>query len=132
VPSDETMFGMAEDHLPDEAIVVRGGMMGSPSLRSNAGVSSAELGIWAISVWAYPEQTAEEVAEEARRVDEVALPQGKLRFSMAGRIRSAGYDLIATNQRGHYSLVVPAEPTEAVWDDLRSIFDETCRNPVAR
>jgi hypothetical protein len=129
---DETMSSMTEDQLPDQAIVVRGGVMGSPSLRSNAYGSYEELGLWALSVWSYPDMEPEEVAEEARRVDEMALPQGKLRFSTAGRIRSEGYELIATNQRGHYSLVVPEEPDEAVWEDLRSIFDETRRNPVAR
>lgn len=126
------MLVMTSDELPDGAIVVRGGIMGSSSLRSNAYGSHEELKLWAISVWSYPNMEPEEVAEEARRVDEMALPQGKLRFSTAGRICSEGYELIATNQPGHYSLVVPEEPDEAVWEDLRSIFDETCRNPVAR
>jgi hypothetical protein len=130
---------MSEDNpavppLPENAQVVRGGIMGSKSLESNAYGSKADpsCGLWALSVWSYPGMEGEEVAEEARRVDPEALPQGKIRVSTAERIRSAGFELVATNQRGHYSLVVPPEPEEPIWDDLREIFDEPIPNPVRR
>lgn len=132
VPLDGTMYGMAEQELPDDAIVVRGGLMGTTSLEANAYGSHAECGIWALSVWSYPNMTLEAVAEEARRVDPDVLPQGKIRAATAGEIRARGYELVATNQRGHYSLVVPPKPGAGVWEDLREIFDDPILNPVRR
>lgn len=120
---------MAEQGLPDDAIVVRGGLMGTVSLESNAYGSFEECGMWALSVWSYPDMTADEVVEEAHRVDGEALPNGKIRSARAGTLREHGYELVATNQRGHYSLVVPPTPGSAVWEDLREVFDDPMPNP---
>jgi hypothetical protein len=121
-----------EDGLPGEALVVRGGIMLSRDLRRNAEFSSKIIGIWAVSVWAYPDMTVEEIVRKARLVLEGALPQGQLCSCSAGGIRDAGLRLVATEDEGHYSLVVPENPDEAVWQNLRHIFGPPFPNPVAR
>lgn len=125
------MHLMTEQGPPDDALVVRGGLMSSTSLESNAYGSHAdpECGLWAISVWSFEGLSPVEIVREARKYEPRALPQGKLRVSTAGRIRSADYGLVATNLPGHYSLVVSPEPDEAIWEDLREIFDEPIPNP---
>jgi hypothetical protein len=122
------------DALPDGALVVRGGVMGSGSMLRNAETSFADpgCGLWSLSVWSYPDMTADEIVREAKQVMPETLPQGKIRVSTVGKLRSAGFELVAMPERGHYSLVVPPEPGEPIWDHLRELFDEPIPNPEPR
>ena len=82
-------------HLPDDAVVVRGGLMLRGDLMASAEDHAAENdGVYAISVSSWPDMTAEEIAlrvKENRGADRNPLGHGKIRESAVGRIYGAAH-----------------------------------------
>jgi hypothetical protein len=130
-------------HLPDDAVVIRGGQMRRrQDLIDAAETCQEKLGFPGLSVYSWP--TARSAGEVAFRVKAVRdrtgkkiLMNGDLRKSTAGRIRNAGtakrhpFSLVKTGEdEEHYTLRLPSPTTSRDWDLLDQIFDGPEINPV--
>src|SRR5450755_2070697 len=120
-------------HLPDDAVVVRGGEVTRRSLEKSARLYEASYpGEYALSFWSWPQLSADDIALRA------AMPHPRYRKSTAGRIRNLAVsdgrplDLVRTGPRdGHYTLRLPAPPTDDDMDALRGAFDPSQPNPAS-
>jgi hypothetical protein len=107
--------------------------MSARTMQVSAAKAKLDEGAHTLSSWSFPGLDAPGVARAAKEVDPTTLPHSVIRASTAGRIRAAGYELVATDpQPGHYSLMLPDPPTDDDWAALNSIFGEPQPNPVAR
>lgn len=111
-------------HLDDEAIVVRGGVMLSGDLKTNAEThNGVHRGEWALSVGAANDLDAREICDQA-----TFIRNKQVRLSTVGAIRSLGFDVRPSGRFPHADLHLDREPDEELWAELRSVFD----NPIRR
>jgi len=115
----------SDDALPDDAFVVRGGVMNVRDLEVGAYTHYDMTGDYALSVFCVPGSTVEETAIVAER------PNAQIRVSTVGRIRGAGYEVtLSEPPPGHSDLHLPSPPSDADWDTLRAhVFDPPIPNP---
>jgi hypothetical protein len=125
-----------DEDLPDDAIVVKGGLISNPEkLRGDALDCYAKLEVrgeepvHGVSVCSLPDCTADEIA---RAVGTFRLPQTQMRVSTVGQLELYGYLVVPSGQYGHATLIFPGSPTEGDWENLQQIFDDPVDNPVAR
>lgn len=123
-------------HLPEDAIVIRGGEMRIRDMMTSAETYEAEHpGEYGLSFWSWSGLTADQIA---CRVGTRLLPHPVLRKCTAGRIQgmipSDGRPLVLVKTRGpgHYTLFLPSPPTEEDYEDLSARFDPPQQNPVAK
>jgi hypothetical protein len=110
--------------LPDDAIVVRGGVMLTTDLATNLQVYNQMYpGQWGISVACEPNSAADDLAQRAPFRNRL------MRVSTVGAIRGLGHDVVATGTPPHATLMLAQEPTEEDWEALRSVFSEPEANP---
>jgi hypothetical protein len=113
--------------LPDDTIVLRGGVMEARDLQVNAFTHYDEVGEYALSVFAVPGADLETTARVADR------PNAAVRVTTAGRIRAAGYEVVSSEPpAGHADIRLPNPPTDADWETLRAVFDDPIPNPHRR
>jgi hypothetical protein len=113
------------DRLPDDAVVVRGGLMLPADLVVSAQSHFDAEGFYALSVYCVPGMTADEIAVGAK------LSYSKVRVSTVGRIRSMGYNIVGSpGPPGHADLVLPTPPTDHDWTALERVFDPPGPNPA--
>jgi hypothetical protein len=118
---------VADERLPDEAYVVRGGLMESSTMLTNAEVHNLEHpGEWAISVACLLDTPPGTIGERS------PYPGRWMRVSTVGAIRSIGHDVVRAGREPHANLVLGCEPSEEVWDQLRSVFDAPAEKPPHR
>ena len=117
---------MAEEPLPDVALVVRGGTITPEGVKRAADLHPQ--GYWGISVQAAPAMSAATLARVGR------IPHGTVSVSTVGRISAVGvgFDVVPTSGVGrHCTLVVPSRPVSDA--DARAVcqaFDLPIPNPV--
>ncbi len=102
--------------------------MASEKLRVNVEThyhDPATRGEWAMSVAAI---AGLDHIEIVRRV--WAIKQRVYRMALAGDLMNAGYPVIADGPK-HALVMLPPEPDEPVWSDLRRVFADTHPNPFA-
>ncbi len=110
--------------LPDDAVVVRGGMMASQFLFEAVQDHTDDFpGELALSVASVPGLTADEIAEVAWFVN-----QGKMRATTAGNLKAAGYGAEVDGEP-HALVILPREPDEQMWEELRQVFGDLRPNP---
>jgi hypothetical protein len=114
----------AEQQLPDDAVVVRGGTMQSRDLDRNAADHHDEFpDEWAISVWS------------ARGVDVDGLTQRapirnpQICVCTVGALREIGHETAPSDEFPHADLKLRDEPSEALWEELREVFGGPTENP---
>ncbi len=124
------------DCLPDEAVVIRGGKMGSQNLFEHVQTTHGEIGKWAMCVASYPNYDADEIANE--------MPyRGKhIMASTVGRLRNEGFEVIPDyDPEGgyvHALIELPVDPAddpgadfwESMWEKLRGCFNPPQSNPA--
>ena len=117
--------GVSLDRLPDDSVVVRGGLMLPADLALGAQSHFDSERFYALSVYSIPGMTAHEIAAG------VPLRHSKIRASTVGRVRSAGYDIVSSpGPPGHADLVLPTPPTDHDWSTLDRVFDPPQLNPA--
>jgi len=107
-------------------VIVRAGVMAADSIRRTASDSFADYGAYLVSVEAVLEGTVDEVCRSSPRIGE---RYGRIRLSTVGRLRSAGFPLLATFERPHFDIVLPGTE-DAVIAGLERCFDEPVPNPA--
>lgn len=126
--------------LPDEAVVIRGGLMARDGLIASARrYADQNEGIYGITLWSWPGLTAGEIAQRVKEDHAQGrnpVGHGQLRWSTAGVIREAmsagrAFILKKTGQDGHYTLTFPSEPSDGDWDRLEKMFGPPEPNPAA-
>ncbi len=117
--------GVPRDRLPDDSVVVRGGLMLPTDLALSAQSHFDTEGFYALSVYSIPGMTVHEIAVG------VPLRHSKIRASTVGRVRFAGYDIVSSpGPPGHADLVLPTPPTDHDWSTLDRVFDPPELNPA--
>jgi hypothetical protein len=116
------------ERLPDEAVVVRGGLLSSESMDTSVNTHFDEFGEYALSVSCRPGLTADGIAQEA------GIPHPKLRESTVGAIRAIGYDVLASEQHGpaHAEVAFSYPPGDADWEALQGVFGPARPNPARK
>jgi hypothetical protein len=90
-------------------------------------------GIYALSFWSWPDLTAAQIAQ---RVGADTLPHGVIRTCTAARIRSmvvsdgVPLELTASDEDGHYDVILPSPPTDDDLDLFDQTFDPAQPNPA--
>jgi hypothetical protein len=117
-----------EEGLPDEAVVVRGGVMNPKDLEVSAHSHFDEFGAYALSVHSRAEMSADEISAFA------GIPHGKIRETTVGALRGAGYSVVPSEQHGpaHADLQLPYPPSSSDWQALDDAFSEPRPNPTRR
>lgn len=112
--------------LPDDAIVVRGGLMCSETLDDN--IRSHErlypddpptLSVAAHSTW--------DLATIASAA--LFIPHPRICVSTAGAIRALGHDVVPSGREPHCNLQLCAPGSDLLYTDLRAAFSEPMDNP---
>ena len=114
-----------EEPPDDTVVIIRAGVMASESVRRTARDAFEDFGLYLVSVEAVLEGTIETTCRTSPRIGDL---YGKIRLSTAGRLRGAGFVLLATFNRPHYDVALP-ELTDAVIDRLDGCFDAAVPNP---
>lgn len=113
------------DRLPDDSVVVRGGLMFPADLARGVQSHFDTEGVYALSVFSAAGRTADEIAIA------VPLPHPKIRTSTVGRVRVAGYDVVSSpGPPGHADLLFREPPTDDDWRTMDRIFDPPRANPA--
>lgn len=124
------------ESLPDEAVVVRGGVMTTvQTLRSTVERCFRDEGMYDISVWASAELDADSIARSVRERDPSCehLPHKRMQTASVGDIRNVGADVLLTEPpEGHHSIRFDACPTDDQLEALIQAFDPPQDNPAAR
>jgi hypothetical protein len=116
----------AETTLPDEAVVVRGGLSTPETLHKSALAHFDEKGVFALSVRSRPPMSAEELA----RVDPPML-HPRMRATTVGVLRRAGYDVIPDEPPpAHALIMLPGVPADDDYVTVSAIFGEPTSNPA--
>lgn len=112
-----------EEPPPDETVVVRAGQMSTDNVRRSASRFFDEHGVYALSVFAALDHPIDELCR-----DRVLVRYGVIRTSAFGVLRAAGFALLPSLRRPHFSIVLPdLEP--ATVDRLSACFGGPAPNP---
>lgn len=117
----------AEQPPDDAAVVLRAGVMNPGNIRRSAERTFAIYAVYGISV----EGVIERTVLEACRTSERIAGYRQIRLSTFGRLRSAGFALLATFDHPHFTLVL-ADLSEVTVARLGKSFDEPIANPGRR
>lgn len=110
----------------DDAVVVRGGVMGTDTLQRNAQehfASPLTPDEWALSVSSLPGATHDEIVAEATEI-----VQRKYRVAIAADLFAVGF-VVVEDDPPHALLLLDAEPTDETCELLRTLFIEEFTNP---
>lgn len=124
------LFSLRGEEPPqDDVVVVRAGMNGlSPETVTRAAQRSVQsFGFLGISVWLVLDEPLEDLCA---KLDEIRR-YGQIRVSTVGRLRTAGFPLLATGQRPHFDIVLP-DLAEVTLLRLETAFAEAQPNPGRR
>jgi hypothetical protein len=122
-----TLIALRGEEPPDDAIVViRGGQNGltAETLRRTAMAAHREFGFYGVSVFLALDLS---VAELCASMDFLRR-YSQIQESVAGRVRAAGFALLAAEARPHFDIVLP-DLEDRTLDRLRSCFDDPRPNP---
>lgn len=113
----------SEDPPGDDVMIVRAGQMTTDTVRRSTSKFFEEHGIYALSVFATLDHPVEELCR-----DHVLARYGSVRTSTFGTVRAAGFALLPTLRRPHFSVVLP-DLDSTTLDRLSSCFSEPVPNP---
>lgn len=113
---------------PDDAVVVlRAGVMSPVSIRRSAERTFELYAVYGISVEAIVQGSVLEACRKSLRVGRYS----QIRLSRFGRLRAAGFALLATFEHPHFTVVL-ADLSELTIVRLGRCFDDPIPNPGRR
>lgn len=122
--------------LPEDAVVVRGGLMDRQQTIEKAASARPIWGTNGLSVWSVADLSADEIVQLARTYEDLAadppkryLPYGQMRVSTVGQLRARGFGLLPDSPFGHYLLAIPTPTAESDWDALQEEFGPAEKSP---
>ena len=122
-----TLIALRGEEPPDDTVVViRGGEKGltAETLRRTATATHREFGFYGVSVFLALDFGSPSCA--LRRTSCAATRRSRSR--RAGRVRAAGFALLATEARPHFDIVLP-DLDDHTLDRLRACFGDPRPNP---
>ncbi|MCB1259054.1 MAG: hypothetical protein KDB33_01450, partial [Acidimicrobiales bacterium] len=115
------------DQPPDDAtVVLRAGVMAAATIRRSAERTFDAYAVYGISV----EGVIDETVLDACRHSERIANYRQIRLSTFGRVRNAGFALLATFEHPHFTIVLP-DLSELTVARLGNCFDDPIPNPAA-
>lgn len=114
-----------EEPPDDTVVIIRAGVMAPESVRRTARDSFEDYGVYLVSVEAVLDGTVESTCRTSARIGDL---YGKIRLSTVGRLRAAGFVLLATFDRPHFDVALP-DLGDPVIDRLDRCFDAAIPNP---
>ena len=116
---------LRSDQPPDDAaVVLRAGAMSADNVHRSAARTFALYAVYGISVEGVIDGTVQEACRSSERI----AGYRQIRLSTFGRLRSAGFALLATFDHPHFTLVL-ADLSELTVARLGKCFDEPIPNP---
>lgn len=113
------------EHPPDDAVVViRAGVLSAPSIEDAATRCLDGYGVLGISIEAARDRPVIDVCRSSRRLARYR----QIRTSTFGRLRSAGFSVLATFESPHYTIALP-DLSELTIARLTRCFDDPIPNP---
>src|SRR5439155_18099329 len=109
--------------LPEEATVVRFGLLTFESFRESLLIEQRMSGRTGLSVYVRPGETIEEACMF------LGLPHGQIRTTTVGTLTAEGFKVIPDGPDGH-CLVLADDSSEATWARLDALFSEPRPNPA--
>lgn len=120
-------FALRSELPPDDTtIVLRAGVMDAANVVRAAERTFALYALYGISVEGVLDTTVQEACRGERLV-----AYRRVRLSTFGRVREAGFALLATFDRPHFTLVL-ADLSELTLARLQRCFDDPIPNPGRR
>jgi hypothetical protein len=107
----------------DAAVVLRGGVLGADGVRRAAERTFDLYAVFGISVEGVLDMTVQEACSSER-----VASYRRVRLSTFGRVRMAGFALLATFDRPHFTLVLP-DVSDFTLSRLDRCFDTPIPNP---
>jgi hypothetical protein len=121
------LLSLRGEEPPDDAIVVvRAGAHGltDETLRRTATAAHDEFGFYGVSVFLALDVSVDELCAQ----NDFLRRYSMIQESTAGRLRLAGFALLATEARPHFDVVLPSLDDD-VLSRLRTCFDGPRPNP---
>jgi hypothetical protein len=113
--------------LPDEAVVIRGGISTPQTLHKTALAHRDGHADFAISCRSLPQMSADDLA----RVDPPLVRYPRLRETTVGVLRSAGYDVVRDEPPpAHALIMLPPLPADEDYLVISASFSEPRENPL--
>ncbi len=116
----------AEQPPDDVTVVLRAGVMAAETIRRSAERTFDAYAVYGISVEGVIDET---VLDACRRSERIATYR-QIRLSTFGRLRNAGFALLATFDNPHFTIVLP-DVSELTVARLGGCFDDPIPNPAA-
>jgi hypothetical protein len=115
--------------LPDDAIVVRGGVGAAETIAVNAQTTFDTDGFWGVSGFSAPGLDTAEIARIAH--DQNRLNHAQIRTSTARRLREAGFEIQETPDDFPHAdiLMGDHDAVDDTWELLATLFDAPVANP---
>ena len=104
--------------LPDDAVVVRGGVLPTEKTIEAAQKCHAQKRIWALSGASRVGEPAEAIAEQSHRI--WSYPQ--MSVGVAGELREAGFPPYFDGPGDHVQIDLPGEPDLGMCETLRKLM----------
>lgn len=115
----------AEQPPDDATVVLRAGVMAADSVRRSAQRTYDAYAVYGLSVEGVIDRTVLEACRRSERLTSYR----RVRLSTFGRIRDAGFALLASFDHPHFTVVLP-DLSELTVARLDSCFDEPVPNPA--
>jgi hypothetical protein len=114
----------SEEPPSDEVVVVRGGTMDLEDVRRTTTRALEDVGAHLVSSYATLDHGLEDLCRHRN-----LFRYGKIRTSTFGRLRVAGFPLLATQARPHFDILLP-DVADATLLRLTSCFGPPVPNPA--
>jgi hypothetical protein len=112
--------------LPDEAVVVRGGLSTPETLHKTALAHHDEHGYFAISARSLPSMAADDLARVTP-----PLAHRTLRETTVGAFRAAGYEVVPDEPPlAHALIILPRLPADEDYVTVSAVFGQSRQNPA--
>lgn len=114
-----------EEPPDDTSVVVRAGIMARDSVLATVNDAHDDYGMYMMSVEAVIGATVDDVCRSSPRIGD---RYRRVRLSSFGRLRAAGFVLLATFDAPHFDVVLP-DTSELTLTRLDRCFDPPIPNP---